>query len=94
MRTNMNSVVTNRNVFGYGQDRVVVSSKDASCAHAAEHLASWHASKRARHGFRARMCRGTAGTAAVALKAKQLRLAITGPDRLPVRHTSPALVTA
>ncbi len=32
MRTNLNTVVTNRNVFGFGQDRVVSSLNDGSCA--------------------------------------------------------------
>ena len=95
MRTYFNVVVTNRNDFGFGQDRVV-SSLNATCAHAAQHLALWHASKRARESARAMKRRGS-GTAAMAgavLWAKQICLAITGPTRLPVRRMSPVLVTA
>jgi hypothetical protein len=93
MRTNLNSVVTNRNVFGYRQDRAVSSLNDGSCARAAQHLASWHASKHARHEFRARVCRGIAGMAGAVLKAKPMCLAVTGPQGQPVRRTSPVLVT-
>ncbi len=32
MRTNINVIVANVNVFGYGQDRVVVSSSFDTCA--------------------------------------------------------------
>ena len=48
MRTNINTV-TNCNVFGLAQDRAVSLWND-SCAYAAQHLASRHASKRA-HGL-------------------------------------------
>ena len=95
MRTNLNTVVANRNVFGFGQDCVVVSSWKDSCAHAAQHLASRHASHRARLA-RLRTRGGLAGDAmaGAAPKAKRTRLAITGPQWQPVRLTSPELVTA
>ena len=95
MRTNINTSVTNRNVFGFGQDRAVSLWND-SCAYAAQHLASRHASKRARELARSLM-RGGSGTAVMAgadPKAKQTCLAITGPQWQPVRRTSPELVTA
>ena len=87
MRTNFNLVVTNSNVIGFGQDRVVSSLK-ATYAPAAQHLAVWHASKRARESARAMKRRGS-GTAAMAgavLWAKQICLAVMGPTRLPVRR--------
>ncbi len=93
MRTYISVAVTNRNVFGFGQSRVVVSSND-TCAHAAQHLASWHASKRACGLWRSMKRRGTAVMAGAALEARYMCLAITGPQGLLVRRTSPALVTA
>jgi len=88
MRTNLNTV-TNGNVFGFVQDRVVSLSAD-SCRHAAQHL--WHASKRAR-GLSRSLKRSGLGSAALAAApmAMPTCMAITG--RQPVRHVSPALVT-
>jgi len=94
MRTNINAAVTNCTVFGFGQDRAV-SSLVAMYAHAAQHLASRHASKRARDLDRANK-RGSAFavvTGAVLL-VEQMCLAITGPQWQPVRRTSPVLVMA
>ena len=91
MRTNL-TAVTNCNVLGLVQDRVVSFSAD-SCHYAAQHLASWHVVKRARGLSRAlkRSGLGSAAMVAAALMAKLTCLAITG--RQPVRHASPALVT-
>jgi hypothetical protein len=90
MRTNLNTV-TNGNVFGFVQDRVVTLSAD-SCHQAAQHLASWHVSKRAR-GLSRSLKRSGLGSAALAAApmAMPTCMAITG--RQPVRHVSPALVT-
>jgi hypothetical protein len=98
MRTNFNVIVANVNVFGYGQDRVVVSSLFGTCAHAAQHLETRHTSKRAR-GWAQRVKRSWLATAAMAGAARMaelimMSLAITGPQRLPVRHLSPVLVLA
>jgi hypothetical protein len=92
MRTYLNTVVTNRTVFGFGQDRVVSSL--GTCAHAA-HLVSRHACHRARKSARALKRRGSevAAWASAALVAMPLGLAITGPQWQPVRHTSLGLVT-
>jgi cysteine synthase len=93
MRTNINIVETNRNVIGLGQDRVV-SSLDVTCADAAQHLDSRHASKHA-HGLARALKRrgfGTAATAGAALLAKRMRLAITGPQWQAVRLVSPSVV--
>jgi hypothetical protein len=94
MRTYLNTVVTNRNVFGFGQDRVV-SSLD-TCAHAAQHLVSRHAGLCARELARALKRRGShaAAWASAVLMAKPMCLAITGPQWQPVRRTSPVLVMA
>ncbi len=93
MRTNINAV-TNCNVFGFGQDRVVSLTND-SCAYAAQHLHSRHASKRARGpaGAVKRRAMATAVMAGAVSKAKPTCLAITGPQWQPVRLTSPELVT-
>ena len=93
MRTYFNVAVTNRNVFGFGQDRVV-SSVD-TCARAA-HLLSRHASHRARKSARALKRRGSelAAWASTALLAMPLGMTITGPQWRPVRLTSPVLVVA
>ncbi len=93
MRTNINTA-TNCNVFGLGQDRAVSLWND-SCAYAAQHLASRHASKRARELAKALKRRGsvTAVMAGAVPLAKRTRLAITGPQWQPVRLTSPELVT-
>ena len=64
MRTYCNNTVTNRNVFGLGQDRAVSSWND-SCAYAAQHLASRHASKRA-HGSAKALKRRGSGTVVMA----------------------------
>jgi hypothetical protein len=95
MRTNFNATVTNRNVFGLNQDRVV-SLSTYSCADAAQHLALWHASKRARDLGRALKRRGLgiAAMAGAVLKAKPMCLAIMGPQWQPVRRTSPVPVIA
>ncbi len=95
MRTNFNAALTNRNVFGSNQDRVV-SSWTKSCADAAQHLALWHASKRARDLGRALMRRGLgiAAMAGAVLKAKPTCLAIMGPQWQPVRRMSPVPVIA
>ncbi|MBI3837718.1 MAG: hypothetical protein HY288_07265 [Planctomycetia bacterium] len=93
MRTSIDAAFTNRNVFGFNQDRVVLSWND-TYAHAAQHLASWHASKRAGGLSGAMKRRGTAVVAGAVLAVKQMCLAITGPARQPVRRTSPVLVTA
>ena len=53
MRTQFNALVTNRNVFGFNQDRVVVSVCDETWRHAAQHHSARHASKRARGYARA-----------------------------------------
>lgn len=92
MRTNINPVVANRTVFGFGQDRVV-SMRNDSYAHVAQHLESRHASKRAR-GMTVTLKRlwSTAATAGLALKVKWTCLAITGPERLTVRRMSPVVV--
>jgi hypothetical protein len=95
MRTNIDAIVTNCTVFGFGQDRVVATRHDATCAYAAQHLSSWHASKRARCGSRVLKRRDDrAVMAGAVLKAMPLRLAIMGPQRQPARQTSPELVTA
>jgi hypothetical protein len=91
MRTNTSAAVTNRNVFGFGQDRVVTSWA-SSCADAALHHASRHAGKHSSRLYRALKRRGTVAVADVALIARQLRLAITGPQWQPVRQMSPGLV--
>jgi hypothetical protein len=90
MRTNIHSVVTG-NVFGFGQDRVVVSSNDASYAHAAQHLKSWHASKCGLGTWRETKRTAVACMAGAALVARQLCLVITGP--LGLLAKPPALVT-
>jgi hypothetical protein len=95
MRTNVISTVTNRNVFGYGQDRVVTSADDSSCAHAAQHLLSRHASKRARGSWCAGLKRPRAMAVVMAGAARieqAFRLAIAEPRRLPVRPLSPVHV--
>jgi hypothetical protein len=94
MRTYFNSVVTNGNVFGFGQGRVVSSQVDATCAPAAQHLESWHASKRNRSLRRLLKRRAAAVMAGAAPEVRQMCLAITGPQGWLARHTSPALVTA
>ncbi len=96
MRTSIISIVANVNVFGFGQDRVVVSSLIDACAYAAQHLETRHA-KRAR-GWAKRAKRTwltAAATAGTATLAKLMAsLASVGPQRLPVRRMSPALVLA
>ena len=92
MRTSINTF-TNCNVFGFNQDRVV-SSWNHAYAHAAQHLASWHASKRARSLSGALKRRGSAVVAGAVLGVEQMCLAITGPAGQPVRRLSPVLVTA
>ena len=93
MRTNINAIVTNCTVFGFGQDRAVATRNDATCAYAAQHLVLWHAGKSA-HRSRALKRRVVVVMAGAVLVVKRLCLAITGPGRQPVRHMSPALVMA
>lgn len=93
MRTSVNNIVANCTVFGTCQDRVV-SLRNDSYAHAAQHLESRHASKRARSLARALVRRWSwlVGMAGAGPKAKPTCLAITGPARPAVRLTSPAVV--
>jgi hypothetical protein len=93
MRTNVNTAVANRNVFGTSQDRVVSLGND-SCAHAAQHLEPRHASKRARSLARALKRRWSlrVGMAGAGPKAKWTCLAITGPARPTERVVSPVVV--
>lgn len=93
MRTNINTTVANRNVFGFGQDRVVSSWND-SYACAAQHLEPRHASKRARATATASKRRGrvSAVMAGTVPMVEQTCLAITGPLRLPVRLWSHKLL--
>ena len=95
MRTNTNAFVTTRTVFGFNQDVVAVATRVvASCAYAAQHLHSWHASLRASDSSRVLKRRDVVGKAGAPESVKHLRLAITGPDRLVVRPMSPAVVMA
>jgi hypothetical protein len=94
MRTSVTTTVANCNVFGTSQDRVV-SLRDDSCAYAAQHLESRHASKRARSlasAFKRRWS-WLVGMAGVGLEATATCLAITGPARPAVRLLSPVVVT-
>ena len=93
MRTNLDAIVTNCTVFGFGQDRAVATQVEGTCTHAAQHLISWHASKRSRLSSRLYK-RADAVMAGAALLAQAMRLAITGPGRQPVRPVSPVLVVA
>ena len=92
MRTFVNTAVANCNVFGFGQDRVVSLQND-SCARAAQHLHSWHASKHAR-GMTLAFKRlwSAAAAAGTALKVKLTCLTVTGLERLTVRRMSPVVV--
>lgn len=92
MRTITNTVVSNGNVFGFGQDCVV--SANGTYARAAQHLQSWHASKHALKLRRSLKRYDSVGMAGVAPEARQMCPAITGPQGLLARLTSPALVTA
>jgi len=94
MRTNINSTVANRTVFGYRQDRVV-SLRNDSCNRAAQHLHPWHASKRA-CGMTTTFKRlwSTAAAAGAAPKAKPTCLVITGPERPTVRLMSSVVVVS
>ena len=93
MRTSIiNAIVTNSTVFGFGQDRAVATRNDATCYHAAQHLAIWHASRSSREWSRGLKRRDFAVVAGAVLKAKQLCLAVIGPQRQPVRHMSPVVV--
>jgi len=93
MRTNNFTSATNRNVFGFGQDRVVVSLWTGSCASAAQHLHDRHASRRSVIRALKRRLYAIAAVASAAPKAMAMCLAITGPQWQPVRLTSPVLVT-
>jgi hypothetical protein len=92
MRTNINTAVANRTVFGARQDRVV-SLRSDSCAYAAQHLEPRHA-KRAHKLARALKRRWSLlmGMAGAGPQAKWTCLAITGPTRPVVRLASPAVV--
>jgi hypothetical protein len=90
MRT-FTSIITNRNGFGIGQDRVVVTARREQCA-AAQHLSLWHASHCA-GDYRDALKRAVAVVAGGAVRcAEQLRSAMSGPRlcRQPVRQLSPA----
>lgn len=92
MRTNINTAVTNCSVFGLSQDVVVTVGGD-SCAYAAQHLESRHASKRAR-GWGLELKRSwpmTVAMAGAALITEALCLVITGPRRL--RLLSPVVLS-
>jgi hypothetical protein len=93
MRTIINAAFTYRNVFGLNQDRVVLLCREV-VAHAVQHLASWHASKRARGLDGASKRRGSAARAGAVPAARLMCLAIRGSQWQPVRLTSPVLVTA
>jgi hypothetical protein len=92
MRTSINAIVTNCNVFGFGQDRAV-ATRYQSCARAAQHLAHWHA-EHARSRSRKFKRDVRVAMSGVGPVAAALCLAITGPGWRPVRLTSPGLVTA
>lgn len=93
MRTNINTAVANRNVIGYRQDRAIVSLQDDSCACAAQHLESRHASKRATHLSSAfKRWSWLVGMAGTGTEATLTRLAIPGPVRPTGRVTSPVVV--
>jgi hypothetical protein len=94
MRTSINAIVTNRSVFGFGQDRAVATRNDESCACAAQHLSHWHAGDSDASMSRALKRRGMRVVAGAVLVARHLCLAITGPQGQPVRQTSPVLVMA
>jgi hypothetical protein len=94
MRTYIDAVVTNCTVFGFGQDRAVATRNDESCAFVAQHLTPWHAGKRARCRSHVLKRSGPAVMAGAVGMAKSLRLAVTGPQRQPVRLMSPELVMA
>ncbi len=94
MRTNIDTTVTNCTVFGFGQDRAVATRVDGTCAHAAQHLTLWHASKRSRWSSRLLKRADLAVDAGAALMVQAMCLAIMGPGRQPVRRVSPVLVVA
>jgi hypothetical protein len=91
MRTSINTVITNRTVFGFGQDRAVLSLNGMD-APAAQHLLSWHAGKRARDLARALKRRVSAVVAGAVVVVEQMCPTITDAIRQPVRHVSPVLV--
>jgi len=94
MRTNINTVVTNSIVFGFGQD-VVVSLVADSCAPAAQHHEPRHA-KRAR-AKAAAMKRGwlmAAATVGYARITMLTCMVITAPRRLRERLLSLSLASA
>jgi hypothetical protein len=94
MRTNINAIVTNRSVFGFGQDSAVATRNDVTCADAAQHLSPWHAGQYARSLSRAYKRRDLAVVAGTVRKVKPVWLAITGPGREPERVMSLELVMA
>ncbi len=94
MRTDITSFVTNCTVFGFGQDRAVATQVEGTCAHAAQHLNLWHASKRTRWSSRSYKRADLAVMAGAVLLVQAMCLAITGPGRQPVRRVSPVLVVA
>ena len=95
MRTNTNAIVTTRTVFGFNQDVVAVATRvAASCAYAAQHLHSWHASLRASDRSRVLKRRDVVGKAGAPEMVKRRSLSIMGPARQAVRPMSPAVVMA
>lgn len=95
MRTYFNVVIASRSVFGFGLDRVV-SSLNATCAHAAQHHATRHADQRARESLLTLARRGWdyCDNAGADPWLKRMRLAISGPQGRTVRLTSPVGVMA
>ena len=89
MRTNINAIVTNCTVFGFGQDRVVSSWNDvrALTLRSILHLARQQTCPRL--VARAQAPRHYAVVAGAVLMAGQMCLAIMGPQWQPVRHMSP-----
>lgn len=91
MRSNVNTTVVSRNVFGFGQDRVVSQWND-SYAHAAQHLELRHASKRARVLARRLKRGGITAAAGEAPPATATCRAMSGPLRSAMRPESLAVV--
>lgn len=91
MRTSNITVVANRTVFGYGQDRVA-TGETGLCARAAQHLHLWHASKCALGMTMALKRLWSAMAAGMAPRTKPTCLVITGPMRPTVRPMSPVVV--
>lgn len=94
MRTNIDAIVANCNVFGFGQDGIVATWNVETCDHAAQHLTQWHASKHARSLSRVLKRRDLRVVAGAVLEAMAMCLAYAGPGRGPARRLSPELVMA